>query len=691
MNRWLKRIFLTLLALLLVLVVAVLALPLVIDPNSLKGPIERIAASRDIHLELEDITWQFYPELGLSLQGLVIAPKERPQQPLARAEQGTAAVALWPLFSGAVEVNELLLDGLAVNLVVDEQGHGNWESLGGGGEKIQPGPEEQDQTERGPINASVERISVRNSSLVYEDRRSGATSRLEDISLQVSDLNVESRPFPLRGDLVMNLSGLPQPLALHLEGRLASDNQLKRLAFTEGRVRAEVPEADEAGFTAGLSGQLDLADGLAYQGQLKAEPFNPKALLSALGQPLPPTSDPAALTDVAFAASFSGDGTALKSEDLSLQLDDTSLQGKLALRLPEQQPPTVTLALAGDGIDVDRYLPPEEAPAGPGQGGTVAPSGDNALPLEALRAVNASLALSLNELRAMDLLVANPKLKVNGENGLWKLNEFTADFYQGQLRSNGQLDARGNTASAELTARMDGLGLEPLLMDVAEFGDLSGKMSGELQARTQAATASQLLGNLSAAFVFTSPELTFQGVNAEYFYCEMASQLGDSDMPDQQWPARTQIDEVEGRLLFEHSRLSIASLVAYVENLVLTASGYLDLNSMDYRVRLPMRLAQQQTSPAGCLIKSRFLVNRDVDVVGCSGSLANLNLGEQCGLDRDAVANLATQAVRYNVEKRTTEKKEEVREKLQEKLREKLGGDEEAESAKDLLRNLLNR
>jgi hypothetical protein len=147
---------------------------------------------------------------------------------------------------------------------------------------------------------------------------------------------------------------------------------------------------------------------------------------------------------------------------------------------------------------------------------------------------------------------------------------------------------------------------------------------------------------------------------------------------------------VEGQFLFDDGRLTIASFAAYIENLVLTATGFMDLDEMIYRVRVPMRLAQQQTSAAGCLIESNFLQDRAVDVLGCAGSLAELELGEQCGLDKDAVANLAKQAVRYNVEKEVEEKKEDIREKLRERVQEELGEDED-DPARQLLRDLFNR
>lgn len=690
MNKWLKRIIAVLCCVLLVLIVAVLALPFVIDPNRFKGPIERLAMAQNVQLDLQGpISWQFYPTLGLSLEDVTIAPPEQPERQLARAEAGTAAVELMPLFSRQVRVNEVILDGVAIDLFVDEQGRGSWESLGK--QDDQPAPEgETETTDGGSLDVSIERIAINNGSLSYQDRQTGQSAQLQDLSVQLSDVNLNNRLFPLTVDVVLRLSELQNPLRVQFTSQLQADSELDNFALENGKLRIAVADEQDAELTATLSGQANLQADLEYQGQLAVESFSPKAMLSALGQALPATADPAALTTLAFATRVAGTATGFSSEELRLTLDDTQVTGNMALVLPETGAPGLELELSGNSINLDRYLPPEEEGAAEPVDDPAA--GPTPLPIDALRALNLNLAMNMSEIVMMEMSINSPRLAVTGNDGLWQLTELSADFYRGKLQSDAQLDARpsqGDTASLQFSARMDGLAVHPLLMDFAEFGDLSGIIDGELEAQTRAATSEQLLENLSAAFVFTSPQLTFQGMNAEYFYCQMATQLGDGSMPDTQWPARTQISDVEGQLTFENSRLTIASLVAYVENLVMTSTGYLDLAEMEYRIRMPMRIAQEKTSASGCLVESNFLQNREVDVLGCAGSLEQMDFAEQCGLDRGAVADLAQQAVRYNVEKRADEKKEEIREDVKEKLRERLG--EEEDSTRNLLRDLLNR
>lgn len=705
MSKWLKVVLGAVAALLLVLVLAIIALPFVIDPNSFKGPLERVAAEQNVHLELEGpISWTFFPQLGLSLEKVSIASPEAKEQAVIQAAAGTAAVAVKPLLTGKVRVKEFSLDGVAINLVVDENGRGNWETLGPQGEQdAEPLTEETPEQapsegEARELDVAVEHIAITNASLRYEDRQSDQVVELSDLAIRLTDVNLESRAFPLTVAARLALSDLPNPLHIEFSSQLEANGTLDRFALADGQLRLNVGDDRNARIQVDVTGSANLQDALAYEGQLALRPFNPKALLSALGQELPEMADPTALSNVAFTLAVAGSDTELHSESLELVLDETRLAGSLQAQLPEPGLPTLALNLSGNRIDVDRYLAPssdeETAPEEEEAAGETEPS---PLPLEDLRSFNANIQLAMDEIVVSAMPITQARLKITGNQGLWKLEELSANFYQGKLLSQAELDARSDTANLNFSAGLEGLAVQPLLQDFAEFGDLSGEINGQVEAQTRARMTDELMENLSAAFVFTSPQLTFEGFNAEYFYCQMATQIGDTPMPDTEWPSRTRITDVEGQITFDELRLNVDGVMANIENLVLAITGFLDLNSQEYRVRMPMRLAQERTSPSGCEVKSNFLLAREVDILGCSGSLEDMNLARQCGLDSGAVTSLAGEALRYNAEKRIEKEREELREDLEKKLRERLGsgdennGEESGSRSKDLLRNLLRR
>lgn len=699
MSKWLKVILGALGAVLLILVLAIIALPFIIDPNDFKTPLERAAAKQNIHLELEGpISWTFFPQLGLSLEKVSIASPEAPDQPIVQAAASTAAVAVRPLLSRQIRVKEFSLDGVAINLLVDENGRGNWEDLGPQGDKesaeAEAATEPAPAAEPGELDVAVERIAINKASLRYEDRQSGQLVELSDLSIQLRDVNLESRAFPMGFSARLSLSDLPNPLFIEFKSRLQANSSLDQFALADGQLQLRAGDDRKARIVVDLAGSANLNEPMSYQGELAIQSFSPKALLTALGETLPEMSDPEALEQMAMTLAVSGGDTELRSDALTLTLDETQLRGTLHLQMPPQGLPTVAFGLSGNRIDVDRYLAPsdEEETEQP----TQTEEAENApLPLETLRSFNADIQLAMDEIVISGLAITQARLQLKGREGLWNLDQLSADFYEGQLLSQAELDARGERANVQFSGSLTDLSVQPLLNDFAQFDELSGKVSGQLEGRASAATTDDLLESLSAAFVFTSPQLTFQGLNAEYFYCQMATQLTGDEMPDAEWPSRTRITNVEGQVTFDNSRLEITGVTASIENLGLAITGYLDLNSEEYAIRLPMRLAEERTSPSGCDVKSNFLISRNVDILGCSGSLADLNLARQCGLDTGAVTSLAGEALRYNAEKR-------IREDLQKKLGgrssddkndEEKNRDEESSGSrsKDLLRDLLRR
>ena len=96
-----------------------------------------------------------------------------------------------------------------------------------------------------------------------------------------------------------------------------------------------------------------------FAGTLKLKPFDARKLLTQLGQAVPETTDPKALTNVGFETALAGSKNSINLSNLALRLDDTRIKGTLSVADFSQ--PAIGFKLDVDGIDADRYLPPEKA------------------------------------------------------------------------------------------------------------------------------------------------------------------------------------------------------------------------------------------------------------------------------------------------------------------------------------------
>ena len=96
-----------------------------------------------------------------------------------------------------------------------------------------------------------------------------------------------------------------------------------------------------------------------FAGTLKLKPFDARKLLTQLGQAVPETTDPKALTNVGFETALAGSKNSISLSNLALRLDATRIKGTLSVADFSQ--PAIGFKLDVDGIDADRYLPPEKA------------------------------------------------------------------------------------------------------------------------------------------------------------------------------------------------------------------------------------------------------------------------------------------------------------------------------------------
>src|SRR5262249_29279887 len=124
------------------------------------------------------------------------------------------------------------------------------------------------------------------------------------------------------------------------KGTFALDNAVLKAANLE--LNATVHGEDLSTDTPRLSGKL------------ATNTFSPKDLAKSFGVVLPPTTDPAALTQASFATNVSGTPKAAKLDALTIKLDQTTATGTLAIDDVAKQ--SIEFALKGDAFNADRYM-----------------------------------------------------------------------------------------------------------------------------------------------------------------------------------------------------------------------------------------------------------------------------------------------------------------------------------------------
>lgn len=197
----------------LVLAVAAAVVVATFDPNRYKPEIvELVKARTGRTLSMDgNIALTFLPRIGAHVERVALSGPGG-QGTFARVEDARVAVALWPLLSRQVVVDQVTLVGLAVELVRYKDGRTNFDDLAGKGAKpgAEPSPKAGTPEPGAPLAIDVAGVALKNATVGWRDEAGGTDLRLTQVALETGRI----------------ASGVPGKLALaaRVEGKQPSAN-----------------------------------------------------------------------------------------------------------------------------------------------------------------------------------------------------------------------------------------------------------------------------------------------------------------------------------------------------------------------------------------------------------------------------------------------------------------------------------
>ncbi|WP_348764842.1 AsmA family protein [uncultured Salinisphaera sp.] len=640
MKRTLRILLAVLGVLVALIVVAVIALPLIFDPNDYKPQINA-AIERQIGREVNisgDIGLSVFPWLGLELGRVEVANAEGfGDKPMAEMNSAEVSVKLLPLIQRDIEVGTVTLNGLRLRLARNADGRSNWADISEHLSEGQAEAEEAEQTEapddvdtgtqtEGGFtleSLQIGAIDVSDAAISWRDETTGADYRLTGVRLGTGRL-VDGQPVRLEfsGDLAAPEEDLAADfnLVARVEPNIAdqfyrfSDMTLSVLATgegvpngkqqaslsgngeydaAEGRLKLSGMTFQGAGLnvTANVDG-IGLNDKPAYAGRVTFKRFDPRAVMNELGMDAPATQKSGALSSAGFDAQFDINNDRAEFKQILATLDESSLKG--SARVENFERPAFKFDLDLDQLNVDDYLPPgsaeqaqSEQPAETG-GGEKQKAAE--IDLSALKDLRLNGQLSAGSLTAANIEVTHAELTVAARDGVLTIEPLTADLYDGNVRVSARVDASRDTPRYAFKGNLNGLQFEPLLKDVADTDRVAAlaNMSVDVtSAGKQVASMKRALnGNLS----FDLRDGAFNGFNlAEVIAAARTRLAGDevgSDDGGIGSDEQTPFNRFAASFSISDGVLAGKDLNLVTRVLQATGSGSYDLadNKLDYTV-----------------------------------------------------------------------------------------------------------
>ena len=535
------------------IVVVVFTLPDIIQSDVFKLQIVQAVkqqTGRDLSIEGE-LDLDVFPKIGLVMGKTELSNAVGfDDRPFAHVSAVHIRLALLPLLSKQVKVDEVVVEGLFLNLHRNKAGQANWDNFfkDADGQADQQSSSPQHDAEAGLGSLYIGGINIRDAQISWQDDTTGEAYR-------ISELN-------LTGGAIMP----GQSTSIDFSAHFASQSHQAGGMF---RLTGDVlfSEADQS---ITMNGAVLEVDGVRH-------------LLEALGVAVPETVEPAMLTHIKADFDIMASGQRIAMEHLDIAIDDTTLKGRVDITDVSQQ--AVTFELDIDQIDLGRYLLTSGAGSGPRpQSNDAGVTGDEPLlPVEALRKLNANGTAHIAHLAVNNIKADDVELELKSADGRINL-ETQADLYQGEHSGSFAVDVLPEVPVFEIRSDFNNIHVESLLKDLTEEARLAGIASGFVDVRGEGNSQNTLKKTLHGNASFNFKDGAVIGVNVAGILREGMAMLEGRVAQKTDLPEKTDFSQLSGKATIERGVLSNKDLSMKSPLLRAVGSGTVDLNreQVDY-------------------------------------------------------------------------------------------------------------
>ena len=712
-----------LISLFVLVIIALAALPFIIDPNDYRDEIiTAVEENTGRKLTIDgELGLSVFPWIGIDIGKLSLGNAQGfGDKPFAAIDNASVKIKLLPLLTKEVVADTITLDGLQLNLAKNKNGETNWADLAGepkpdasksdtpGADDAKDDIKDKDSPEGvGLKGLAIGGFEINNATINWQDDSTGQSYQVHNFQLNSGAI---SPGDPVDLSLALDLkSSEPQMTArLTLDGTVAVDNAIEKLtvlplevsvdasgeAFPNGALKAELSTdivvnlkqlavaLDNLSLKSGdldLSGKvalLNLDKQMQLDGNLKLAKLNLREWLASQGMALPDMASDKALSAFDANVTMKSDGTNTNISELKIGLDSSSItgSGKLAGN-------HVGFDLNIDQINVDDYLPKEQASATPKSSGT-ANSGKTApassapassalaadtaplFPVETLRPLDINGTLKIGSMIVSKLTAEDVNLKVIAENGVITTTQNIGRFYQGNFDGKAVLNVAGKTPKLTANANLQNLKAGPLLKDLTEKDVMEGTGRFKMDINSSGNSVDDIKKALGGTLSFRFDDGAVKGVNLAKLLRETKAKFEGKTLPASNEPEQTDFSELSGSAKITRGVLNNQDLSAKSPFLRVKGAGTVDLVKEVLNYTVQATVVASAKGQGGESLKDLEGLNIPVKLTGPYAA-------PKYSVDWGKVL-LSSQKAK--VDEKVEEKKQELEKKLQDKLGDKLKG-----------------
>lgn len=548
-----KKLFISLLGLVVLIVGALLALVLLVNPNQFKSLIvEQAKKQTGLDLVIEgDIGWQFFPSIGFELGKTELKNPQGFASPnLFKVESVGIDVSVMPLLDKQLKIGNIRLDGAEFHLETLKDGRSNLDALTQAQSKpastpatTEPAPASQPSSSEPTAAWSIELggVSVSNAVLEITDKKAGSHTKLYDVQLSVAEFVPDSwtkATFAAKGDKDQ------QKFAAQGEAEVRLSADFKQYALRNINLDASFSDPSNQIDSAKLkldTFEFDKANALTFSVAGKAADMKLNAQGSA-SLMVDKAISKVGLEGLKLEADL--EGAALPQSPMKIGLDSQisfdltkshlnvllnkltanalSFDGKADVTLADI--PKVRFNVHSPEIDLDAFLGNKAATIEPTPANDSAAASSSAPvasgapaevepDLSALKTLDVVGDITIDKFKANNAHLQNVKASFVINRGVVDLKAFTANLYQGSVQATAHLDARKTPATYTVKKQVKGVHVQPMLKDILNNQMLEGTGNIDVDIQGQSLTPSAIQKNLLGTVAINFADGAVNGIN----------------------------------------------------------------------------------------------------------------------------------------------------------------------------------
>lgn len=600
-------------------ILASVALFIFFDPNDFRQEISdgvKEATGRDLVIE-GDLSLSIFPWLAIEVGRTELGNADGfSDKPFLSFESARLSVRMLPLIlQQKTTVGTAALDGLIVNLEVATDGSTNWDDITDADSTSEAG---QAEAYGEPTEFDIASIRVSDANVSYADAQTGSTYSIANLSFSSGEIASDE---PIDMDAEFDFSVAPGEIGGRLEIRstITMTEDATQISIqglnVSGTLRGITEELTEFNFDSravqidtteqrvalgemdisvlGMSMSADIepfsyAGAIQPKAELRVAEFSLKELMRALDIEPPETADPNALSRVSFNANAVVGENDIALQAMTLELDDSTMVGSLSLPLSESG--TLRFDLNVDAINLDGYMAPTDGGIAAADAGD---SGDIEIPVDMIRALNASGSFKIDRALLSGMEFTNLQLGLNSANGRLRLYPLSAELYDGTYNGDVQINAANDIPSISVNEKISGVNLASLAKSMFDQDNITGLINGSFVLSGRGRSVADIRQDLDGNMAFELVDGAWEGTDVWHELRAARAMFRQEPAPEPRLPARTEFTTVRASGTVTDGIFENNDLLAELPFLQITGSGIVDLPAAQINYSVQARVLER--------------------------------------------------------------------------------------------------